>query len=118
MQAEQELLWAILPEGLGEYFEVEGYEKDKESFKIILVEKNTVPTNLPTEYQGRRVENNVLSAKTINDFPIRGRKTQLTLKKRYWKFTGVAKLYSRPITTCFTGTKLEQEFANFLKGED
>lgn len=43
---EHELLWAMLPEGTSEYFELGGFEKDDLHFRIILVEKNKVPEDL------------------------------------------------------------------------
>jgi hypothetical protein len=45
----------------------------------------------------------------------KGRKGELILKRRCWKFEGVEKWLKREIDICAPGTKLEKEFANFLK---
>ena len=117
MQAE-ELLWAILPEGLEEEFEIESYRKEEQRFVIVLVEKNRVPRNLPLKYRGKRIINNVLSPLTMNDFSLRGRKTELVLKRRYWQFEGIKEMYCQPFDFCAPGTKLSQELAAFLKAND
>ncbi len=115
---EHELLWSFLPEGLEGLFEVSGFEKDKETFKITLTEKNILPANLPREYRGKKVINTVLNDITINDFPIRGRMAAIRLKRRSWKFEKVDKMIKRNIDICSNGTKIEQEFADFLKELD
>ena len=40
------------------------------------------------------------------------------LKRRSWKFEGVDKWLKREIDICVSGTKLEKEFADFLKEFD
>jgi len=115
---EYELAWAFLPEGLEGYFNIESFEKSERHFRIVLVEKNSVPEYLPEEYRGKKIINSVLNNLTIDDFPIRGRKGELVLKRRSWKFEGVDKMLTRKIELCAEGTKLEKEFANFLKELD
>ena len=115
---EHELLWSFLPEGLEGLFDVSGFEKDKETFKITLIEKNIIPANLPEEYRGKEVINTVLNNIIINDFPIRGRMAAILLKRRAWKFKGINKMLKRDINICSNGTKIEQEFADFLKELD
>ena len=111
---EHELLWDMLPDGLEGYFDIEGYEKDETHFRIILIEKNCIPS-LPKEYQGKQVINTIIKPITIDYFPIKGRKGELILKRRCWKFEGVEKWFKREIDICVPGTKLEKEFADFLK---
>ena len=111
---EIELLWAILPEGLEGYFEVKGYEKNEKKFRIVLEEKNEIG-ELPSQYRGKKTINTVLKASMLDDFPIRGRKGELEIRKRYWKFDGVKEWYTRAIKLNAEGTKLEKEFAVFLK---
>ena len=115
---EHELLWSFLPEGLEGLFDVGGFEKDKETFKITLIEKNIIPANLPEEYRGNEIINTVLNDIIINDFPIRGRMAAILLKRRSWKFKGINKMLKRDINICSNGTKIEQEFADFLKELD
>lgn len=114
---EQDLIWAILPEGLGDFFEIERYEKNERVFRITLLEKNIVP-ELPMEYRGKRVINTVIKAFTVDFFPIKGRKGELILKRRLWQFEGIEKMLKREIEICVPGTHLEKEFAVFLKALD
>lgn len=109
------LLWAMLPEGLEGLFDIESFEKTDTHFRIVLVEKNIVPDVLPEEYQGRKIINTTLKSITIDSFPIRGRKTDITLKRRRWTFEGVDELLTRTIAICADGTRLERAFAQFLK---
>ncbi len=81
----EELVWEILPSELKGYFDITGYEKTERIFRIMLSEKNVVP-ELPKTYRGKKIINTVTKSITIDDFPIRGRKVKLTLKRRMWKF--------------------------------
>ena len=114
---DNEWVWYFLPEGLEEYFGIENINKTEEIFKITLIEKNTVPLNLPDEYQSRKITNNVIKEITITSFPIMGRKCEIVLRRRYWKFEGIEKMYCRDIlkNVCHEGSKLDKEFAVFLK---
>ncbi len=111
----EDLAWAMLPEGLEPYFEIEDFKKSETKFQIILIEKNEVPFPLAKVYQGKRVVNTVLKNIILDDFPIRGRKGELVIKRRYWEFEGVSKLLKRHIPLRAKGTKLEKEFGAFLK---
>jgi len=110
-----ELLWAMLPEGLEPYFEIENFKKTDMKFQIVLAEKNEVPSPLPKQYQGKKIVNTVLKNIVIDDFPVRGRKGELIIKRRYWEFEDVSKLLKRHIPLRAKGTKLQKEFAYFLK---
>lgn len=112
---EKEWVWYFMPEGLSEYFEIEEITKTEEVFRITLIEKNLVPKGLPEEYSGKKTINNVLKQITIDSFPIRGRKCEIILKRRYFKFEGVDKMYCNEINITAEGTKLDPEFASFLK---
>jgi|SRR3989339_287354 len=111
---EHKLLWDMLPEGLEEYFDLESYEKLELCFRIILIEKNIIP-EVPNEYQGKKIINTVIKPITIDYFPIKGRKGELILKRRCWKFEDMERWIKREINICAPGTKLEKEFADFLK---
>lgn len=115
---EHELAWALLPEGLEEFFDIDGFEKDDLRFRIILVEKNRVPAELAEEYRGKKVVNTVLNDILLEDFPIRGRKGEILFRRRSWKFEGVDRMLTRKIALTFPGTKISNEFAVFLKGMD
>ena len=112
---EHDLLWAMLPEGLAEFFDLKEFEKTENRFRIVLAERNIVPAELPDEYRGKNIINTVLDDIIIDDFPIRGRKGEIMIKRRSWKFEGVDTMLKRDIPICAPGTKLEKEFADFLK---
>ena len=114
----EEVFWPMLPKGLDVFFELDGYEKTSNKFRLILKEKNIIPADLPDKYQGKKVIDNTLNNLIIDDFPIRGRKGEILLKRRSWKFEGVDKMLKRNIRLCADGTKLEKEFADFLKELD
>lgn len=115
---EHELLWELLPEGLEEYFEVESFEKDELKFRIVLIEKNVLPVEMPSEYHGKKVINTVLNDMEMDDFPIRGRKCELVLRRRWWKFEDVDRMLMRSIDIFHPGMRLGKEFAAFLKELD
>ena len=114
----EELLWAFLPEGLEEFFEIESFEKDEKSFKITLIEKNVLPIEMPAEYHGKKVINTVLNDIQMDDFPIRGRKCEIILRRRWWKFEGVDRMLMRSMDIFLSFLRFSQEFAAFLKELD
>ncbi|MFH1232563.1 MAG: hypothetical protein V1651_01705, partial [Patescibacteria group bacterium] len=105
----------ILPEGIFEWFEIIGGSKDEKYLKIILEEKNIPPTT--DEHRGKKIVAKGFTEITITDFPIRGRRTLITFKRRYWQVEGENKYLKRDIKISFPGTQLEQEFAIFLKDD-
>lgn len=109
------VLELILPEGIFEWFEVIESSKDEKYLKIILEEKNIPP--LTEEHQDKKVTAKGFTEITITDFPIRGRRTLITFKRRYWQVAGEDKYLKRDIKLIFPGTQLEKEFAIFLKDD-
>lgn len=115
---ERELLWAFLPDGLEKYFEVESFEKDEVRFRIVLVEKNVLPVEMPIEYRGKKVINTVLNDIQMDDFAIRGRKAEIVLRRRWWKFEGVDRMLMRSMDLFHPSMRFSKEFASFLKELD
>ena len=113
----EDLLWEFLPSGLREFFDIEGIEKTDTLFRVILIEKRDL-IGVPEPWQGKMIVNSSLDNVTLNDYPFRGRKGELLLKRRSWKFEGVDKWYRRDIQVKVPGTQLQKEFALFLKGYD
>jgi len=120
----KELIEIFLPEGIMEYFDYMGYErKSREEvkpygeFTIILEEKNVVP-KIPEEYRDRKIRQKGFKEIRVDDFPVRGRKVKLLLKRRVWQIEGTEEIFRKEIMTTYPGTKLEKEFAAFLKGGD
>ncbi len=113
MNFEKSILELVLPEGIFEWFDIAGGDRDESDLRIILVEKNNPPVT--EEIKDKKIESKGFKEITITDFPIRGRRTLLTFKRRYWQVEGQAELLKRDIPLSFPGTQLEKEFADFLK---
>jgi len=113
MNFEKSILELILPEGIFEWFDIAGGDKDEKDLKITLIEKNIPP--VPEELEDKEIRSKGFKDITITDFPIRGRRTLLTFRRRYWQIEGQKELLKRNIRLSFPGTQLEKEFADFLK---
>lgn len=113
----QELAELLLPEGILEYFEYVGYEKMNREITITLVERNVVP-KLPEEYRGKKVRQKGFKEIRVDDFPLRGKKVKLLLRRRVWQIEGVEGPFKEEILTTYPGTKLEKEFAIFFERRD
>lgn len=111
MTIDQSILRLIFPEDIFEWFDPVSGKKDDKIVSIIFEEKN-----IPPEYdKNKKILSKGFTDITITDFPIRGRKTLLTFRRRYWQVEGQKELLKRDIKFSFPGTQLEKEFALFLK---
>ena len=113
MTTEQTILQLIFPENIFEWFDVVSGGKDDNKVSIIFEEKNIPPVSDPD----KKIISKGFTDITITDFPIRGRKTFLTFRRRYWQIEGQKELLKRDIKIRFPGTQLEKEFADFLKAD-
>jgi len=111
-----ELIWAFLPEGLEPYFEVEDVLKTPELFRVTLVEKSDL-IGVPAPWQGKRIVSSSLDSVTLNDYPFRGRKGGLLLKRRSWKFEGIAKWYKREIEVYPAPRILSRDWKNISENQ-
>jgi hypothetical protein len=111
MTTEQAILQLIFPENIFEWFDVISGKKDNKIVSIIFEEKNIPPFSDPD----KKIISKGFTDITITDFPIRGRKSLLTFRRRYWQIEGQKELLKRDIKIRFPGTQLEKEFADFLK---
>ena len=112
-EQKQKALELFFPQGIFEWFDLVDTQKDDTTMRVTLQEKNIPP--IPEQYKDKKVEAKGFNDITITDFPIRGRQTLITFKRRYWQVEGQAGYLKRDIKLNFPGTKLEQEFADFLK---
>lgn len=112
-QAHHTLISLLLPEGILEYFELTQVEKAPEGLLIHLEEKNIVPS----EYQNQRLESKgFLPEVSIQDFPIRGQKVALCIKRRRWKVLETGLIITRDWKLVHKGARMTTEFGLFLKG--
>jgi len=113
MIIDQQIFELIFPKGVFEWFEItEGKGDDKNSY-ITLVEKDIPP--LTNKNKNKKIIARKFHNITITDFPLRGKRTLLTFRRRYWKVEGQKEYLKRNIKIAFLGTQLEKEFADFLK---
>ncbi len=110
---EKEVFSLFLPEGILEWFDVVFGEKTATMLHIVLEEKNIPP--ITERERGRHVESKGFKEISVDDFPVRGRKTILTFRRRRWYVEGLPELLKRDIQLTWEGTQLEKEFAAFLK---
>jgi hypothetical protein len=108
---EDSFLSLVLPKDTLNWFDIKSSSADEETLYAILVEKNN-----PPKEKGKLTFKGYKDI-TITDFPIRGRRTELTFRRRYWSEPGAKQLVANDIKLAFPGTKLEKEFADFLKDE-
>ncbi len=107
-----ELLKVVLPVGVLEYFEVTGLEQKGEQLSIDLEEKNI----LPDAYRGQPFHSKGYTPLVvIEDFPIRGRKVLLRIKRRRWEHQQTGEIITRDWKIVQQGTKMTADFAAFLK---
>lgn len=111
MTIEQSILQLVFPKDIFEWFDPVKGERDDKELHIVFEEKNIPPLKDPD----KKIISEGFTDITITDFPIRGRQTFLTFRRRYWQVEGEKQLLKRDIKLAFPGTQLEQEFADFLK---
>jgi hypothetical protein len=110
MEIQQKILELILPKGVLDWFVLTDGAINDEDIRITLEEKDDPPIANNQKVTARKFHDI-----TITDFPIRGRRTLLTFRRRYWKIEGQKEYLKREIALSFPGTQLEKEFADFLK---
>ena len=99
----------FLPDKALDYFDLSEAKIVDDEIQITLVEKNLPPASAaPLVFKGYK---DII----VSDFPIRGKHTSLTFRRRYWKQAGKEEWIANDIPLVFPGTKLEKVFAAFLK---
>ena len=104
----------ILPESICEYFELVKLDKDdhKEVMNLYLQEVNTIPV----EFTNARLSSKgFFEEVTIQDFPIRGHKVFLHVKRRRWLNEDTGQVVFRNWDVIAKGTRITKDFAAFLK---
>jgi hypothetical protein len=112
MELTKEIFELIFPKGTFEWFIITKSHFDEDNVSITLEEKDIPPIPLPDHV---KVIEKKFRDITITDFPLRGKRTLLTFRRRLWKVEGQGHYLKRDIPITFPGTRLEKEFAAFLK---
>ena len=100
----------LLPDKALDHFDITEANSVDGEMRITLTEKTTPPSHegaVPQFHSYRDIQ--------VFDFPIRGKPSVLTFRRRYWKVEGKKELLANDIPIVFPGTKLEKAFASFLK---
>ena len=105
------VLELFLPEGTLDWFDAIKGEKTETEVRITLEEKN----NPPEEYKNKKILSKGFTDITIEDFPIRGKHAAFTFRRRRWQVEDTGELVARDIKLCVPHTRLELQFADFLK---
>ena len=107
-----ELLKLLLPSIIIENFELTSYKTTEEVMHLYLQEVNQIPK----EFQNQKLESKgFFDEITVQDFPIRGHKVFLHIKRRRWFSHTLGKVVYRNWELVADGTRMTQEFAAFLK---
>jgi len=110
------LLKLVLPEPIADYFELTSHRKEKEAkgdtLHLYLQEISTTPVEYSNE---KLISKGFFDEVTIQDFPIRGQKVFLHIKRRRWLNEATNKVVFRNWDLIAQGTRITKEFAAFLK---
>ncbi|MFD1259036.1 DDE transposase, partial [Mucilaginibacter terrae] len=107
------LVRLLLPEGILEYFDLIDVAQTSAGLNIHLEEKNITPAG----YENVKLESKgFLPETSIQDFPIRGHKVALCIKRRRWEVSESKTIITRNWDIVQKGARMTTEFGTFLKG--
>mgnify|MGYP000682732773 CR=1 FL=1 len=112
MQKDTELLKLLLPEYLIEHFDVVKFEEENKILHLYFEEKSAIPkefSSLMLQSKG------FLPEITVDDFPLRGKSVKLHINRRRWTDKNSGEILQRDWNLLSKGTRLTQDFAEFLK---
>ena len=103
----------LLPEGTLDYFIISDVKESSTEIVIYLEEKNEVPD----EYSKMKMESKgFYDPVVVQDFPVRGKKLFLNIRRRRWIVKEDGRYVSRNWKLVAEGSRMTHEFAFFLKG--
>ena len=103
----------LLPEGILTYFEVTHADRTSTAILIYLDEKDLSGE----ERMGKHLQSKgFYPPASIHDFPLRGKRLILHVRRRRWLDLDTGNPYMRDWEVVAKGTRLTEEFASFLKG--
>ncbi|VTR37701.1 ISAon1 family transposase N-terminal region protein [Sphingobacterium thalpophilum] len=111
-EAERKLLSLLMPEGLLEYFQILEVDQVDNQLHIYLDELNIAPRG----YENSKLESKGFMPSTeISDFPIRGQKVTLHIRRRRWTVLDTGDIITRDWNLVRDGARMTTEFGLFLK---
>ncbi len=99
-----------IKEGKEKYLGKYGFDDE---YRIVLLEKQILP-NHPNIYKNKKLRTKGYSEITLEDFPIRGRKTTLRFRIRKWKIEGQEGIVQRKLDISAEGVRYSGDFAFFF----
>lgn len=114
---DSDMLWAFLPSGLKDVFEVIKIENGSKTFEVWLDEKRKKSSD--GKYNHQIIGHGYTSYTTIQDHLTRGKPMLLHLQKCKWLNKETGEVFSYDIAYYSEdGTQLSAEFVDFFKGSD
>lgn len=112
MEGNLDLLKLVLPELLVEHFELVDSKLEGEVLHLFFEEMNKPPV----EHNSKTlISKGFHDQITIQDFPLRGKNVFLHIKRRRWTDKSTNKIVQRNWDLVAKGSRITEEFANFLK---
>ena len=112
MSQDQELLKLLLPEYLVAYFDFAKSEEKEGLLHLYFEEENSIPKEFSSlNLQSKGFHQEI----TVVDFPLRGKAVKLHIKRRRWTKIKSGKIVQRDWSLIAKGTRMTQDFAEFLK---
>jgi len=107
-----ELLKLFLPEILVEYFELTSTKTEGETLHLCFEELNKPPVeHLSKALISKGFHDEI----TVQDFPLRGKRVFLHIKRRRWTDKQTNTIVQRDWNLVAKGSRMTEEFAAFLK---
>lgn len=102
----------LLPAGFTDYFDILRVEEKEKEIIIYLEEKLVLDKDKESDFLESK---GFYPAVLVQDFPVRGKRLLLNIRRRRWINKQTQEYVSRRIHITADGTRLTQEFASFLK---
>lgn len=112
MEINSELLKLILPELLVDHFDLISTKQEGEILHLFFEEQNKPPVEHSSKVLVSKGFHNEI---TIQDFPLRGKRVFLHIKRRRWTDKNTTAIVQRDWNLVSKGSRMTEEFAAFLK---
>ena len=107
-----DLLKLFLPDILVEHFDLTQSKQEGETLHLYFDEQNKPPI----EYSSKiLISKGFHDEITVQDFPLRGKRVFLHIKRRRWRDKQTNDIVQRDWTLVAKGSRMTEEFADFLK---
>ena len=112
LENQLELLKLFLPEILVEHFDLINSKTEEETLHLFFEEQNKPPVEHASKVL---ISKGFHDEITVQDFPLRGKKVFLNMKRRHWTEKQTNLIVQRDWNLVSKGSRMTEEFAAFLK---